>query len=397
VRGCLRSRRYGKASNRLLRKHLPPNNMKIATIVGARPQFVKTAVVSRALRSRPGGKEVLIHTGQHYDVEMSDSFFRELMIPAPAYNLGVGSGNHGQQTGEMLCGIEQILLKEQPDCVLVYGDTNSTLAGALAAVKLHIAIAHVEAGLRSYNRMMPEEINRTLTDHCSDLLFAPTAIAVENLRREDLRRGVHNVGDVMYEAFLQNSAAACRRDVLESLNLAAGAYALVTIHRAENTDSPERLSTIMDALARLSDELLVIFILHPRTRAVLSKLPPRKATPRLRLIPAVGYLDLMSLEHHARVIVTDSGGIQKEAYFHRVPCVTLRSETEWTELVAAGWNRVTPPTNVQRILQAIGSALNSRPSNDDHLFGDGSASSRIADILLAHHAPSRTSIHDSAA
>ena len=308
--------------------------MKVATILGARPQFIKAAAVSRELRKQVD--EVLVHTGQHYDGNMSQVFFDELDIPPPKYNLGIGSGGHGTQTGAMLAAIEEVLLKEKPDRVLVYGDTNSTLAGALAAAKLHVPVAHVEAGLRSFNRRMPEEINRVLTDHVSDLLFCPSETAVANLTAEGIRTGVHRVGDVMREALMHAVAVARRRsDVLERLGVRAGGYALATIHRAENTDDPARLERLVSALQEVSLHLPVIFPVHPRTR---SKLHLPKASGDLRLLEPQGYLDMVLLEAGADVILTDSGGIQKEAYWLRIPCVTLRNETEWVETVQQGWN-----------------------------------------------------------
>ena len=308
--------------------------MKVATILGARPQFIKAAAVSRELRKQVD--EVLVHTGQHYDGNMSQVFFDELDIPPPKYNLGIGSGGHGTQTGAMLAAIEEVLLKEKPDRVLVYGDTNSTLAGALAAAKLHVPVAHVEAGLRSFNRRMPEEINRVLTDHVSDLLFCPSETAVANLTAEGIRTGVHRVGDVMREALMHAVAVARRRsDVLERLGVRAGGYALATIHRAENTDDPARLERLVSALQEISLHLPVIFPVHPRTRG---KLHLPKASGDLRLLEPQGYLDMVLLEAGADVILTDSGGIQKEAYWLRIPCVTLRNETEWVETVQQGWN-----------------------------------------------------------
>jgi UDP-GlcNAc3NAcA epimerase len=348
--------------------------VKIVSIVGARPQFIKAAPVSRVLRRRHA--EVLVHTGQHYDHNMSAVFFEELDIPEPDYNLGIGSGPHGQQTGRMLEAIEQVLLDERPEWVLVYGDTNSTLAGALAAVKLHIPVAHVEAGLRSFNRRMPEEHNRVLTDHVADLLFCPTQTAVENLAREGITRGVHNVGDVMYDAVLHNIGIVEKRsNVLERLELQPKGYLLATVHRAENTDDPVRLAAIIEALGAASEP--IVFPAHPRTRSVLAKLglsPPAN----VQLIEPVGYLDMLLLERHARLILTDSGGVQKEAYFFGVPCVTLREETEWVETVEAGWNEVVG-VNPQRIIAAVQSL---RPAARPPLvFGDGRASEQIVKIV----------------
>ncbi len=348
--------------------------MKILSIVGARPQFIKAAPVSRVLRQRH--TEVLVHTGQHYDHNMSAVFFEELDIPEPAYNLGVGSGPHGQQTGRMLETIEQVLLDERPDWVLVYGDTNSTLAGALAAVKLHMPVAHVEAGLRSFNRRMPEEHNRVLTDHVADLLFCPTQTAVDNLAREGITRGVHNVGDVMYDAVLHNIGIAEQRStILNRLGLKPGRYLLATVHRAENTDDPVRLAAIIEALRAVSEP--IVFPAHPRARSALAKLgssPPAN----VQLIEPVGYLDMLLLEKHARLILTDSGGVQKEAYFFGVPCVTLREETEWVETVETGWNIVVG-TDPEQIAAAVGQP--SPVGIPPRLFGDGWAGARIIDII----------------
>jgi len=348
--------------------------VKIVSVVGARPQFIKAAPVSRVLRQ--DYTEVLVHTGQHYDHNMSALFFEELDIPEPDYNLGIGSGPHGQQTGRMLEAIERVLLDEQPDWVLVYGDTNSTLAGALAAVKLHIRVAHVEAGLRSFNRRMPEEHNRILTDHAADLLLCPTQTAVENLAREGITQDVHNVGDVMYDAVLHNIGVAEKHStVLERLALEPGGYLLATVHRAENTDDPARLAAIVEAFGAIAEP--IVFPAHPRTRSALAAF--KLSVPaNVRLIEPVGYLDMLLLENHARVILTDSGGVQKEAYFFDVPCVTLREETEWVETVEAGWNRVvgTVPGRVTSAVREL-SPVGSPPA----VFGDGRASERISEII----------------
>lgn len=360
--------------------------MKCITIVGARPQFIKAAVVSRALRERAGNREILVHTGQHYDREMSDIFFDELDIPRPDYNLGIGSGNHGQQTARMLEAIEKVLLDEKPDRVLVYGDTNSTLAGALAAVKLQIPIAHVEAGLRSFNRCMPEEINRVLTDHASEILFAPTETAMMNLLAEGIdRQKCHLVGDVMYDGALYygQKAAKCSQ-ILTRLNLNYKNYILATIHRAENTDAPDRLLAIFEALSIVSRQLPVVVPLHPRTRRYLQNLEgAEKLLDNILGIEPVGYLDMIELEKNARLIATDSGGIQKEAFFYRVPCITLRDETEWIELVTLGWNRVISPKNSQVIVRSIEAVLNSTVPIDtgSSPYGEGRASEKIVEIL----------------
>lgn len=354
--------------------------MKILTIVGARPQFIKAAAVSREIRKH--GCEVLVHTGQHYDENMSQVFFDELDIPRPDYNLGIGSGGHGAQTGAMLSAIEDVLLKEKPDRLMVYGDTNSTLAGALAAVKLHIPVAHVEAGLRSFNRRMPEEINRVLTDHVSDLLFCPSATAVTNLAAEGIVSGVHQVGDVMHEALMHAVVVAKRKsDVLERLHLEAGRYCLATIHRAENTDNPDCLGRLMAALREVSQRLPVIFPVHPRTRGKLAALfrdHEGLEGSGLRLLDPLGYLDMVMLEAGASVILTDSGGIQKEAYWLRVPCVTLREETEWVETVQQGWN-VLVGSDLDRVVSGVRDVI--RPEHqDDAYLGCGSVD-RLVRVL----------------
>jgi UDP-GlcNAc3NAcA epimerase len=357
--------------------------MKVLTVVGARPQFIKVAAVSRLLRPTPGVKELLVHTGQHYDDNMSRVFFQELEIPEPDYHLGVGSGMHGTQTGRMLEGLEQVLLKEKPDWVLVYGDTNSTLAGALSAAKLHIPVAHVEAGLRSFNRRMPEEINRVLTDHVSELLFAPTETAVNNLLREGVaQERIHLVGDVMYDAALFYAAKAERVSrILQELALAPKTYILATVHRAENTEDGARLRSIMDGLACLAREGPVVLPLHPRTReALIREALLDELRTALKLIPPVGYLDMVMLEKNARLIATDSGGVQKEAFFYRVPCVTLRSETEWVELVELGWNRLAPPTDGEAIAEVARGCLDTTGKQAD-LYGGGNAASCIVALL----------------
>ena len=351
--------------------------MRIVTVVGARPQFVKAAALGRALRRRH--TEVLLHTGQHYDEEMSAVFFRELEIPEPDYNLGIGSAAHGAQTGEMLAGVEAVLLKEKPDWVLVYGDTNSTLAGALAAAKLGLPVAHVEAGLRSFNRRMPEEINRVLTDHLASLLFCPSRAAAENLAREGVVRGVHVVGDIMKDAL---SAAArlarARSGILRRLGLEPKRFLLATVHRAENTDDARRLRGILAALAELARSEPVVFPVHPRARKCIRALAGGKASGRLRMIDPVGYLDMVMLERSARMILTDSGGVQKEAYWLGVPCVTLRDETEWVETTAAGWN-VVVGADAGRITAAV--RRHAAPAKHPALYGDGKAAQRCVRLL----------------
>lgn len=358
--------------------------MKVASIVGARPQFVKAAAVSRIIQSTPGVKEVLIHTGQHYDGNMSNLFFEELEIPEPHYHLAIGSGSHGTQTGRMLEAVEQVLLKERPDWVLVYGDTNSTLAGALAAAKLHILVAHVEAGLRSFNRDMPEEINRVLTDHASDVLLAPTKTAVENLLREGLpRERIHLVGDVMYDVVLYYGEKAEKKSrILEGLQLTPQTYILVTIHRAENTDDPVRLRAILEGLASAASKFPVVLPLHPRTRKAIERYALGGLLHCLKIIQPVGYLDMVMLEKNARLIATDSGGVQKEAFFHKVPCVTMREETEWVELLEAGANRLAAPGR-DAIENVIAEAMEFTPDFSAQPYGRGDAAERLLKILLS--------------
>lgn len=363
--------------------------VRIVTIIGARPQFIKAATISRAIRERNASaeaipiREVLVHTGQHYDYGMSQVFFDELDIPAPDYNLGIGSLPHGAQTGRMLESIEQVLQQEQPDWVLVYGDTNSTLAGALAAAKLHIPVAHVEAGLRSFNRRMPEEVNRVLTDHASDLLLAPTETAVANLLHEGLPpERIHRVGDVMYDAALYHAAQAEERsDILQRLSLTPKTFVLATVHRAENTDDAGRLTAIFGALCAVAKEVPVVLPLHPRTRGALQRAGLlAMVEQRCRVIEPVGYLDMIMLEKSARVIATDSGGVQKEAYFYSVPCVTLREETEWVETVEAGWN-VLVGADTSDCVHAIGAA---RPRIEQpQPYGHGAAAESTIEWLVS--------------
>ncbi|HUV45624.1 MAG TPA: UDP-N-acetylglucosamine 2-epimerase (non-hydrolyzing) [Dehalococcoidia bacterium] len=309
--------------------------MKIASIIGARPQFIKYAPLSRELRKLH--QEIIIHTGQHYDYEMDRVFFDELEIPKPGYNLEVGSGTHGYQTGEMLRRIEGVLVTENPDLVLVYGDTNSTLAGALAAVKLQIKVGHVEAGLRSFDKTMPEEINRVLTDHCSDYLFCPTQTAADNLKREGIVRGVYVTGDVMVDALLYNKEIAERSNILDRLGLESNKYLVSTIHRQANTDYEENLRSIVDAYCEIDE--IIVFPLHPRTEKFLKEYGLYgRLTEKVKLTEPLGYLEFLKLLSHAMKVLTDSGGIQKEAYILKVPCITLRDNTEWVETVEDGWN-----------------------------------------------------------
>jgi UDP-N-acetylglucosamine 2-epimerase len=362
--------------------------MKVVSIVGARPQFIKAAPVSRKLRQEH--EEILVHTGQHYDDNMSAVFFDELEMPPPEYELGVGSGPHGAQTGRMLESIEQVLLAERPEWVLVYGDTNSTLAGMLAGAKLHIKTAHVEAGLRSFNRAMPEEINRVVADHLSDLLLCPSQTAVDNLAAEGIVRGVHLIGDVMADA-LQDALQSGRKrsDPPDRLGLEEGGYLLATVHRAENTDNANHLCRILSAFAAIHEP--IVFPIHPRTRAKLAELgkvsEQELAQSGVQLIEPVGYLDMVLLEAGARLILTDSGGIQKEAYWLGVPCITLRDETEWVETVDAGWNTLVG-ADTDRIVQAV-ECFSPSSADTPHpiLYGDGHTASRIVQLLRAEAEP----------
>lgn len=347
------------------------------TVVGARPQFIKAAPVSRVLRTRHD--EFLLHTGQHYDVEMSAVFFKQLHIPEPDRNLDVGSGDHGAQTGAMLAGIEAVAKDYRPDWVLVYGDTNSTLAGALAAAKLHFRVAHVEAGLRSYDRRMPEELNRVVADHLSNLLLCPNQTAVANLAREGIRETVEVTGDVMYDVFLQNVEVARRESrIVAELGLERGGYHVLTVHRPENTDDPAHLRGILAGVA--SSEKKTVFPTHPRTRPALAA-SGLEVPPNLLLIDPVGYLEMLALEDSAELILTDSGGVQKEAYFAGRPCITLRETTEWPETVEAGWNTLTG-ADAEAIRSALRSVRPRGPRPD--LFGDGRAAERVVAALEAN-------------
>ena len=352
--------------------------MRVLTVVGARPQFIKAAPVSRALAAA-GHHEVLVHTGQHYDHAMSDVFFETLGVADPKYDLGIGSASHGAQTGRMLEAIEGVIVAEKPDVVLVYGDTNSTLAGAIAAVKLHVPVAHVEAGLRSFNRRMPEEVNRVMTDHISSLLFAPTERAVENLRRESIVDNVVRTGDVMFDAvtIFRGRIGNEAERVLERFGVRSGEYVLLTTHRAENTDDPQRWSSIMRAVARVATEIApVLWPLHPRVRELQK--PP--AGNGLIVIDPQPYFETQALLMNARVALTDSGGLQKEAAFHAVPCVTLRDETEWLELIELGVNRLAG-ADEDRIVMLTAEARWPRAGLPKHLYGDGDSSAAIVRAL----------------
>jgi UDP-GlcNAc3NAcA epimerase len=357
--------------------------MKIITILGARPQFIKASVVSHAIAQSNTLTEVVVHTGQHFDANMSDVFFSELGMAKPAYHLDIHGGTHGEMTGRMLAEVERVLLDEKPDVVLVYGDTNSTLAGALAAAKLHIPVAHVEAGLRSFNMAMPEEINRILTDRISRWLFTPTDVAAQHLAREGFTaEQIIPVGDVMYDVALHHGArVTAEGGLLSFLGLKPKNYLLATMHRAENTDHPERLAAIVDALEAMAETLPVVWPLHPRTRAALQRAGRlEKLSQRVTLIEPVGYLDMVQLEKYAALIATDSGGVQKEAFFYQVPCVTLRDETEWLELVEAGWNRLVSPSDAQALTPAIQAAYGSSGQSVKP-YGDGNAAKNIVNRL----------------
>jgi UDP-GlcNAc3NAcA epimerase len=342
---------------------------RILSVVGARPQFVKAAAISRAIAQRSDVEEIVLHTGQHFDPGMSEIFFEELGITPPTINLGIHGGRHGEMTGRMLTGIEQAILEIRPDLVLVPGDTNSTLAGALAAAKLHMPVAHLEAGLRSFNRQMPEETNRVLTDHLSALLFCPTETAVANLCREGITAGVHEIGDVMYDATLFAAAQARRSRIQERLALTEGAYAVATVHRAENTEHRETLAEIIAFLQERARKHTVVLPLHPRTRQQIASW--QLDTSDLVICEPLGYLDMHRLLQSAAAVYTDSGGLQKEAYFHRVPCVTLRSETEWVETVAAGWNRLWKGPDYA-------------PRGEIAAYGDGHAAERTIDVIVTY-------------
>lgn len=348
--------------------------MKIISIVGARPEFIQAAPVSRAVRQRH--TEVLIHTGQHYDYKMSQTFFDELGIPAPDYNLEVGSGSHGKQTAEMLVRMEEVLLKEKPDLVVVRGDTNSTLAGALAAAKLNLPTAHIEAGERSYDRRMPEEINRLVADVLANVYFCASQTATKRLAAEGITKNVHWTGDVMLDAMLYNRPIAERNSqILAQLNLLPSSYALVTIHRAANTDEAQRLCNLVAALNGAPET--VVFPVHPRTRAALERVGA-EFEPHVRLIEPLGYFDMVTLEANARLIATDSGGVQREAYFLGKPCLTLRDETEWTETVTAGWNVLTgnEPETIGHLWRTF-----APPTEKPTIFGNGTAGEQIAKVL----------------
>jgi UDP-GlcNAc3NAcA epimerase len=376
--------------------------MKVVTIVGARPQFIKAEAVTRAVqrynqrcRFNRRLQEILIHTGQHYDYLMDKIFFEELDLPKPNYHLGVGSGSHGRQTGMMLERIEAVLVKEKPEVVVVYGDTNSTLAGALSAAKLNIPVAHVEAGLRSFNRTMPEEINRLLTDHLSTFLFCPTDQAVRNLLREGIKDGkgkiVKKVGDVMYDSILYYLKLSERKStILKDLGFDTShgsrvtSYTLATLHRAENTDDPKRLESILKALNEIGRNTPVVLPLHPRTKKMIETYHLFSKFKNIKFIEPVSYLNMLKLEKNATAILTDSGGVQKEAYWLKVPCLTLREETEWVETIKSGWN-VLVGIGVKRIVKEVShTEKRRRYLKGNRVFGDGKASQKIVQILIRH-------------
>lgn len=355
--------------------------MKIITVLGARPQFIKSATVSNQLENH-GVKEVILHTGQHFDKNMSDIFFDELGLLRPSYNLDIHGGRHGEMTGRMLIEIEKVVLEESPDFLLVYGDTNSTLAGALVGAKLHIPVVHIESGLRSFNMKMPEEINRILTDRVSSFLFTPTQLGFNNLLKEGFSEEiVHLSGDVMLDAALHFSEKIKdSKERLAHYGVSASQYILATIHRAENTDVPDRLKAIFEALREVSEQVSVVLPLHPRTRQLIEK--QQIDFGKITVISPVGYLDMINLEKHALLVVTDSGGVQKEAFFFNTPCCTLRDETEWTELISSGWNVLCPPLESSMIAKTIFDRIGKSGKEDFYPYGKGNASEKIVNTLL---------------
>jgi UDP-GlcNAc3NAcA epimerase len=361
--------------------------MKIATVIGARPQFIKASAISRELSKRPNVSEIIIHTGQHHDENMSEIFFKELNIPTPKYNLNIHGGTHAQMTGRMMVSLEEVFIKESPDVVLIYGDTNSTLAAAVAAAKLNIPIAHVEAGLRSFNRRMPEEINRILSDQVSDWLFAPTDEAEQNLKNEGISlTKIFRTGDVMLDtASFVSSQSLDTLSVLNRFNLDAKSFALITVHRAENTDNSESLIRLLKCLDYAASKIKLVFPIHPRTKIALAKNGLlQNLNSKISLVEPLGYTEMIHLEKSAKVVITDSGGVQKEAFFHSVPCITMRNETEWVELVAGGWNKLTG-LDFEKFVDAFNFFMNSKfPPFDRSLYGDGNASKEIVDVLINH-------------
>ena len=358
--------------------------MKMLTVVGARPQFIKAAAISRTIRDQYANsiEEIILHTGQHHDENMSQIFFDELDIPKPKFSLEISGGGHGAMTGKMLEGIERVLLQERPDCLLIYGDTNSTLAGAISAAKLHIPVAHVEAGLRSFNMRMPEEINRILSDRISSLLFCPTKTAVENLSAEGIKNGVYQVGDVMYDvALFYRERAQKNSRILSSLGLTSKNFALATCHRAENTDDPQRLASILDAFAEIAKDLPLVLPLHPRTKKLIAENHLSSLLDLVIITDPLPFLDMIALEQGAKMILTDSGGVQKEAFFYNTPCITLRDETEWVETVSLGWNRLVG-ADTRAIIRAVEKInTSSNPTVKQDPYGNGNASQEICQHL----------------
>lgn len=358
--------------------------MKIVTIVGARPQFVKAAALSREFKKHTNIEEVILHTGQHFDKNMSDVFFEEMQIPHPKYNLNINSLSHGAMTGRMLEEIEKILLKEKPDYLLVYGDTNSTLAGALAAKKLHIKLVHVEAGLRSFNMAMPEELNRILTDRISDILFCPTSTAIDNLEREGFSNFdslIFNVGDVMQDAALfYEKQADQNSNILKDTHIKKNEYYLCTLHRAENTNNMERLASIIKGLNNLASKFQLVLPIHPRTKQLLNKF---KLNKNIKIIAPVGYFDMIQLIKNSRLVITDSGGLQKEAYFFNKFCITTRDQTEWTELVSHGYNKIVG-ADAKKIIDGVECFESQTFHREIELYGGGFATQAIVSNMIKH-------------
>ena len=381
--------------------------MKTVTIIGARPQIIKAAALSRTIKEHYADRihEVIVHTGQHYDDNMSQVFFDEMDIPRPDYNLHVGSASHGVQSARMIEGIEQILLDEKPDCIVLYGDTNSTLAGAVAASKIHVPIVHIEAGLRSFNKGMPEEINRIVCDHCSTLLFTPTQAGLDNLAKEGFKTNnngpynidnpkVYHCGDIMYDNSLHFSKVADQKvNLLKRLGLEGKAYALATLHRDSNTDHPERLNAILDAFMELSNDIDIVLPMHPRTRKMIELLSDEGQrvqlfhSSRIHIIEPVSFLEMIQLEQHAQLVLTDSGGVQKESYFFQKPCVILRPETEWVEIVSSGAATLADADN-GKIVEASRHYLQQPPTDFPKIFGDGHAAMFMLEKMLECFQPS---------
>lgn len=358
--------------------------IKILTILGARPQFIKASILSRLFSESPDFKETIIHTGQHFDKNMSDVFFKEMEIPHPEYQLNIGGLSHGAMTGRMMEEIEKIALKETPNYILVYGDTNSTLAGALVGSKLHIPVIHIEAGLRSYNKQMPEEINRILTDHCSSLLFCPNQKAIESLEKEGIvhnnQTGLYNVGDIMYDAALYYKAKAQQKNTLSELGLKPNTYCLFTCHRPENTEAPEKLNSILSAIEQLANEgYKIVWPIHPR---LTERIENKKLHSNILRIPPQGYLDMLNLTQNSNLVFTDSGGLQKEAYFFQKPCITLREETEWMELVELGVNQLVGSDST-----LMYNAFHQEKPNisDSNVYGDGDCGEKIIKQIKVKH------------